>query len=113
MHMLKTLGAHIKEYKKASVLTPVFMILEVLFEMIIPMLMASIIDDGIKKGDMGHIYQVGALMVGAAFLGLLAGLLGGRYGAIASAGFAKNVRKAMYDNIQTFSFSNIDRKSVV
>lgn len=111
MHMLKTLGAHIKEYKKASVLTPVFMILEVLFEMIIPMLMASIIDDGIKKGDMGHIYQVGALMVGAAFLGLLAGLLGGRYGAIASAGFAKNVRKAMYDNIQTFSFSNIDKFS--
>ncbi|MCI8378978.1 MAG: ABC transporter ATP-binding protein [Lachnospiraceae bacterium] len=109
--MLKTLGAHIKEYKKASVLTPVFMILEVLFEMIIPMLMASIIDDGIKKGDMGHIYQVGALMVGAAFLGLLAGLLGGRYGAIASAGFAKNVRKAMYDNIQTFSFSNIDKFS--
>lgn len=111
MHMLKTLGAHIKEYKKASVLTPVFMIFEVLFEMIIPMLMASIIDDGIKKGDMGHIYQVGALMVGAAFLGLLAGLLGGRYGAIASAGFAKNVRKAMYDNIQTFSFSNIDKFS--
>ena len=109
--MLKTLGAHIKEYKKASILTPVFMILEVLFEMIIPMLMASIIDDGIKKGDMGHIYRVGALMVGAAFLGLLAGLLGGRYGAIASAGFAKNVRKAMYDNIQTFSFSNIDKFS--
>lgn len=111
MHMLKTLGAHIREYKKASVLTPVFMILEVLFEMIIPMLMASIIDDGIKKGDMRHIYQIGALMVGAAFLGLLAGLLGGRYGAIASAGFAKNVRKAMYDNIQTFSFSNIDKFS--
>ncbi len=109
--MLKTLGAHIREYKKASILTPIFMILEVLFEMIIPFLMASIIDKGIEAGNMGHIYKVGAFMVVAAFLGLLAGLLGGRYGAIASAGFAKNVRKAMYDNIQTFSFSNIDRFS--
>ncbi len=109
--MLKTLGAHIREYKKASILTPIFMILEVLFEMIIPFLMASIIDKGIEAGNMGHIYKVGAFMVVAAFLGLLAGLLGGRYGAIASAGFAKNVRKAMYDNIQTFSFSNIDKFS--
>ncbi len=109
--MLKTLGAHIREYKRASILTPIFMILEVLFEMIIPFLMASIIDKGIEAGNMGHIYKVGAFMVVAAFLGLLAGLLGGRYGAIASAGFAKNVRKAMYDNIQTFSFSNIDKFS--
>jgi len=109
--MLKTLGAHIKGYIAASVLTPVFMILEVVFEMIIPMLMASIIDNGIKKGDMNHIYQVGAFMVVAAALGLLAGLLGGKYGALASAGFAKNIRKAMFDNIQTFSFSNIDKFS--
>ena len=109
--MLKTLGAHVKGYIAASVLTPVFMILEVVFEMIIPMLMASIIDDGIKKGDMNHIYQVGAFMVIAAVFGLLAGLMGGKYGALASAGFAKNIRKAMYDNIQTFSFSNIDKFS--
>ncbi len=109
--MLKTLGAHVKGYIAASVLTPVFMILEVVFEMIIPMLMASIIDDGIKKGDMNHIYQVGAFMVVAAVFGLLAGLMGGKYGALASAGFAKNIRKAMYDNIQTFSFSNIDKFS--
>lgn len=109
--MLKTLGAHLKEYKRASIATPVYMIFEVLFEMIIPMLMASIIDDGIKKGDMAHIYKVGALMVVAAFLGLMSGLMGGKYGAKASAGLAKNVRKAMYDNIQTFSFSNIDKFS--
>lgn len=109
--MLKTLGAHIKEYMGASIATPVCMILEVLFEMIIPLLMASIIDDGINKGDMKHIYYVGGFMVLAAALGLISGLLGGKYGAIASAGFAKNVRKAMYENIQTFSFSNIDKFS--
>ena len=109
--MLKTLGAQVKEYKKDSLLTPVFMILEVLFETIIPLMMASIIDDGVKKGDMRHIYLVGSCMVITALLGLLTGILGGKYGASASTGFAKNIRKAMYDNIQTFSFSNIDRFS--
>lgn len=109
--MLKTLGAQVKEYKKDSLLTPVFMILEVLFETIIPLMMASIIDDGIKKGDMRHIYLVGGCMVITALLGLLTGILGGKYGASASTGFAKNIRKAMYDNIQTFSFSNIDKFS--
>lgn len=109
--MLKTLGAQVKEYKKDSLLTPVFMILEVLFETIIPLMMASIIDDGVKKGDMRHIYLVGSCMVITALLGLLTGILGGKYGASASTGFAKNIRKAMYDNIQTFSFSNIDKFS--
>lgn len=109
--MLKTLGAQVKEYKKDSLLTPVFMILEVLFETIIPLMMASIIDDGVKKGDMRHIYLVGGCMVITALLGLLTGILGGKYGASASTGFAKNIRKAMYDNIQTFSFSNIDKFS--
>lgn len=109
--MLKTLGAQVKEYKKDSLLTPVFMILEVLFETIIPLMMASIIDDGVKKGDMRHIYLVGGCMVITALLGLLTGVLGGKYGASASTGFAKNIRKAMYDNIQTFSFSNIDKFS--
>lgn len=109
--MLKTLGAQVKEYKKDSLLTPVFMILEVLFETIIPLMMASIIDDGVKKGDMCHIYLVGGCMVITALLGLLTGILGGKYGASASTGFAKNIRKAMYDNIQTFSFSNIDKFS--
>ena len=109
--MLKTLGAQVKEYKKDSLLTPVFMILEVLFETIIPLMMASIIDDGVKKGDMRHIYLVGGCMVITALLGLLTGILGGKYGASASTGFAKNIRKAIYDNIQTFSFSNIDKFS--
>ncbi len=109
--MIKTLGAHLKEYKKPSILTPVFMILEVFFEILIPYLMASIIDDGIEKGDMKHIVVVGLLMVVLAAGGLLMGLLGGKYGAIASTGFAKNLRAGMYENIQTFSFANIDKFS--
>jgi len=109
--MLKTLGRHIQEFKKDSILTPVFMLLEVVCETLIPLLMASIIDDGVKKGDMNHIYLAGAGMVLLAGFGLLTGVLGGKYGARASAGFAKNVRKAMYENIQTFSFSNIDKFS--
>lgn len=109
--MIKTLGAHIKEYKKDSILTPAFMILEVLFETLIPLLMASIIDDGVEKGDLHHIYVVGGVMVLMAVLGLLAGMGGGRYGAKASAGFAKNLRNAMFENIQNFSFSNLDKFS--
>lgn len=109
--MIKTLASHIKEFKAPSIATPVFMILEVIMEMIIPLLMASIIDDGVEKGDMGHIYAVGAVMVAAAALGLLFGILGGKYGAKASTGFARNLRRAMYENIQTYSFSNIDKFS--
>ncbi len=109
--MLSTLGKQIKGYWKDSILTPVFMILEVLFEMLIPFLMGSIIDDGIRKGDMKHIYVVGSVMVVAASLGLFAGIMGGKYGASASTGFAKNLREAMFENIQTFSFSNIDKFS--
>ena len=109
--MLKTLGGQIKEFKKVSILTPLCMIMEVIFEMFIPLLMASIIDDGVNAGTMGHIYKVGAIMVVAAFCGLLFGVLGGKFGAEASAGFARNLRKSMYENIQTFSFSNIDKYS--
>ena len=109
--MLKTLGAQVKEFKKASILTPIFMILEVIMETIIPLMMASIIDDGIEAGTMNHIYQMGGLMVLAAAVSLTAGFLGGKFGADASTGFAKNLRKAMYENIQTFSFSNIDKYS--
>ncbi len=109
--MLKTLGAQIKEFKRDSVLTPVFMIGEVIMETIIPLLMASIIDNGVQKGDMNHVYLIGVLMVGAAILSLTFGILGGKYGSRASAGFARNLRKAMYENIQTFSFSNIDKFS--
>ena len=109
--MLKTLGAQVKEYKKDSILTPIFMILEVVMEMIIPLLMASIIDDGVNQGNISHIYQIGILMVIAAGFGLFCGIMGGKYGASASTGFAKNLRKAMFENIQTFSFSNIDKFS--
>ena len=109
--MLKTLGGQIKEFKKVSILTPLCMIMEVIFDMFIPLLMASIIDDGVNAGNMGHIYKVGAIMVVAAFCGLLFGVLGGKFGAEASAGFARNLRKSMYENIQTFSFSNIDKYS--
>ncbi len=109
--MIKTLAAQIKEYKGDSIKTPIYMILEVICETIIPLLMASIVDDGINKNNMNHIYMVGGAMVFVALLGLLAGLLGGKYGARASAGFAKNLRKAMFDNIQTFSFANIDKFS--
>ena len=109
--MLKTLGAQIKEFKKDSIKTPLFMILEVLMEMLIPFLMASIIDDGVEKGDIRHICIIGGWMIVAALIGLYAGIMGGVCGANASAGFARNLRKAMYENIQQFSFSNIDRFS--
>lgn len=109
--MLKTLGAQIKEFKKDSFLTPVFMILEVLMETVIPLMMASIIDNGVEKGDIHHIYVMGGLMIVTAFVSLFAGVMGGKYGARASTGFARNLRKAMYENIQTFSFSNIDKFS--
>ena len=109
--MLKTLGAQVKEYKKASIATPVFMILEVIMEMIIPLMMASIIDDGVEAGNLHHIYVMGAWMIVAALIGLFAGVMGGKYGAKASTGFAKNLRQAMFENIQTYSFSNIDKFS--
>ena len=109
--MLKTLGAHIKEFKKDSLLTTFFMILEVIMEMIIPLMMSSIIDDGVNAGNAKHIYVVGACMVVVAFISLWSGAMGGKYGARASTGFARNLRKAMYENIQSFSFSNIDKFS--
>ncbi len=109
--MIRTLAKEIKEYKAASIATPFCMILEVLMEMVIPFLMASIIDDGVEAGNLSHIYRVGIIMIGAALTGLIAGLAGGKLGAHASAGVAKNLRNAMFHNIQSFSFSNIDKFS--
>lgn len=109
--MLKTILKQVKEYKNASIVTPLFMILEVIMEMVIPFLMSSIIDDGVNAGNMQHIYKVGAIMIVAALAGLFAGMMGGRFGAKASTGLAKNLREAMYNNIQTFSFANIDKFS--
>jgi len=109
--MLKTLLKEVKQYKLPSILTPIVMILEVLMETLVPFLMASIIDNGVNAGNMAHIYKIGALMILVAFVGLLGGLLGGRFGAVASTGFARNLREAMFNKIQTYSFSNIDKFS--
>lgn len=109
--MLKTLAKQVKEFKADSIKTPIFMILEVILEMLIPLLMASIIDDGVEAGDMRHIILVGGIMIVLAVGGLWAGVMGGKYGARASTGFARNLRQAMYTNIQRFSFANIDKFS--
>jgi len=109
--MLKTILSHVKEYKKVSIATPVAMIFEVIFEILIPICMGSIVNEGVNKGNLKHIYTMGVVMVILALLSLLSGILGGVFGAQASAGLAKNLRKSMFDHIQTFSFSNIDKFS--
>ena len=109
--MLRLLLKEVKQYKAPSIATPLFMILEVAMEMCVPFLMASIIDNGVEKGDMKHIYIVGGIMIVAAVVGLLAGLAGGLFGSMASTGFAKNLREKLFNHIQTFSFSNIDKFS--
>lgn len=109
--MLKTLAAQIKEFKRSSIITPICMILEVIMEMIIPLLMAKIIDNGIQAGDMNAILTAGLGMIGCAAVGLAAGVGGAYFGADASTGFARNLRQAMFERIQTFSFSNIDKFS--
>lgn len=109
--MIKTLMAQIKQYKKDTILTPIFTALEVLFEVIIPLITAKLIDDGISAGNMSAVVKYGVIMVIVAFLSLGSGVLAGKYAATASTGFACNLRHAMYDNIQRFSFSNIDKFS--
>lgn len=109
--MIKTLASHVGQYKKASILTPCFMVLEVIFETLIPFLMASMIDKGVEAGNMQHIMLMGACMIVAALCGLFTGVMGGKYGAEASTGFARNLRMAMFDKIQTFSFANLDKFS--
>ena len=109
--MIKTLGKELKEYKLVSVLTPLCMIGEVAAEMIIPKLMGKIVDNGIYAENMAYIFRVGFFMLVIALFGLAAGIGGAYYVSKASTGFAKNLRKAMFDNIQTFSFSNIDKFS--
>ena len=108
--MLKTLGKQIKEFKLVSILTPIAMLAEVIVENFIPLLMATIIDS-IGSGDLNSIYRTACIMLVLAIAGLISGYLGGVFGANASAGFARNLRKAMFENIQTFSFSNIDKFS--
>lgn len=109
--MIKTLLHQVKEYKRDSILTPVFTALEVLMEILIPFVTAAIIDKGIEAGDIHQIYLYGGIMIALAFLSLLFGFLAGKFAASASSGFACNLRQGMYENIQRFSFSNIDKYS--
>ena len=109
--MIKTILAQLKEFKLPSILTPLCMIGEVICEMIIPILMGRIVDLGINGNNLNYIIQTGIIMIVIALLGLLSGLGGAYFGSKASAGLARNLRKAMYDNIQTYSFANIDKFS--
>ena len=109
--MLKVLAKYIKEYKLASLLTIVFIIGEVVFELLIPYMMTFIIDKGVAINDFGAVIKYGSIMIVLAVLGLICGIAAGIYGANASAGFAKNLREGMFRNIQNFSFSNIDKFS--
>lgn len=109
--MLKRLGASVREYKAPSILAPVFVILEVVMEVVIPLLMAKMIDNGINKGNMKYIVFLGIGLLVSAIASLLFGVMAGNKAAEASAGFAKNLRKDMYYNVQNYSFSNIDKFS--
>ena len=109
--MLKVLAKYIKEYKLASLLTIVFIIGEVIFELLIPYMMTFIIDKGVAINDFNSVIKYGSIMIALAVLGLICGIAAGIYGANASAGFAKNLREGMFRNIQNFSFSNIDKFS--
>ncbi len=109
--MLKTLLKQIGSFKTASILTPIFIALEVVMGVLIPYVTSWIIDEGIAKSDLGNVYKYGAIMLVLAAMSMLFGILAGRFSAIASSGFARNLRDAMFRNIQTFSFSNIDKFS--
>ncbi|MCF0149570.1 MAG: ABC transporter ATP-binding protein [Clostridium sp.] len=109
--MIKKLASYVGEYKKDSILTPVFVACEVILEVIIPVLMAKIVDNGIENGDMKYVTTLGIIMLLMAFLSLTFGALGGKTGAKASTGFAKNLRREMFYKIQDYSFSNIDKYS--
>lgn len=109
--MIKRLSQCIREYKKASILAPVLVTGEVILEVVIPLLMANLIDNGVDAGDMNEILRMGLWLVAACVASLACGALSGKYAAIASAGFAKNLRRDMFANVQEFSFSNIDKFS--
>lgn len=109
--MIKKLARSIRQYKRDSILAPIFVSLEVVMEVIIPLLMANLIDYGIDAGNMGYIMRVGLFLILSAVVSLLFGALSGKFAAVASAGYAKNLRHDMYYNVQNFSFSNIDKFS--
>lgn len=109
--MLKTLLKQVKQYKTASLLTPVFIMLEVVLDVLIPFVTAKLIDYGISAGHMPSVYKYGAIMLVMAFLSMIAAIMAGKYASYASSGFACNLRDAMYKNIQRFAFSDIDKYS--
>ncbi len=109
--MIKKLLSYVKEFKRDSIVTPVYIALEVAMEIAIPLLMGWIIDNGVEKGNMKYVLTIGAIMVVVSIFSLSFGVLAGKYAARASAGFARNLRKGMYDKIQSYSFSSIDKFS--
>lgn len=109
--MIKKLASYVKEYKKYAILTPIFVILEVVMEVIIPLSMAKIIDVGIQNNDIKYILEIGVLLIVSAIMSLIFGMLSGKFAAKASAGYSKNLRKAMFHKIQDYSFENIDKFS--
>ena len=110
-HVLRTLGQSIREYKKASILAPVFVTVEGILEILIPTIMASLIDEGITGGSMPATVKFGVILLVCSMVSLGAGFLSGKYAAVAGAGFAKNLRKDQFEKVQGFSFTNIDRFS--
>ena len=109
--MLKKLSVYVGEFKKEAILSPICIAIEVIMEVILPVLMASVIDKGVNVGDMNYVVKMGALMILVAFISLAGGALCGKYAAVASSGFARNLRKALFEKIQGFSFANIDKFS--
>ena len=109
--MIRKISSYIGEFKRDSIITPIFVALEAIMETVIPLLMALIIDNGLGKGNIKYVCIVGTIMLMVSFVSLTCGALSGKYAAKASTGFARNLRRAMYYNIQNFSFSNIDKYS--
>ena len=109
-HIISSLAAEVKQYKLPAFLTPVFVILEVLMEVLIPFVIAHLIDNGVEVGNYQVITEAGTILIILALLALLFGILAGRTSAVASAGFARNLRRAVFSNVQKFSFANIDNK---
>lgn len=106
--MIKTLAASVREYKKYAILSPIFVVLEVVFEVLIPYVMSIMLDEGIQKANNRLVLIIGLSMTAMAIVSLICGILSGKFASTASAGFAKNLRHDMYAKIQTYSFSNID-----
>ena len=109
--MIKKLAVYAKEFKKEAILSPICIAIEVIMEVILPVLMASVIDKGVNAGDMNYVVKMGLLMIVVAFVSLAGGALCGKYAAVASSGFARNLRRALFEKIQGFSFANIDKFS--